>query len=449
MSTFSFKKGKDIRLKGAARKEIVEVLSPKLVAIQPMDFRGLKPRVIVQEGDSVKKGTPIIVDKLMENMKLTAPVSGKVKSISRGEKRVLLAVVIENDHKNAFESFKKYQESEINNLKREEIIQNLLQSGLWPVIRQRPFTKIASAQDNPKAIFIRALNTDPLAADIDFVLEGQQKEFQAGLNIIKKLTAGKTHLCIKNNTSSQALTSAKGVEIHRFSGPHPTGNVSTHIQAVDPINKGDIIWYIEAQDVIRIAQLFLSGAYPSQCIVALTGEGADNTVYAKTIVGTSIKDLLPKTNFDHKRCISGSILSGRNVGPDGFLGFYDSQITVIPEGGKRELLGWMVPGFNKYTLSHTYASAFLPEKEASLNTDKNGSDRAIVLNNVYDNYMTLDILPYFLFRAIFCGDIEEAEKLGILECDEEDFALASFACPSKIDLGSYIRSCLDLIEKEG
>lgn len=449
MTTFNFKKGKDIRLKGVARKEMVDLLSPRLVAIQPMDFRGLKPRVIVQEGDVVKKGTPIIVDKIVEDIKLTSPVSGKVKSINRGEKRVLLAVVIENDNKNTAELFKNYKESEIKNLKRDEIIQNLQKSGLWPVIRQRPFTKVASPQDNPKAIFIRAVNTDPLAADIDFVLEGRQKEFQTGLDLIKKLTDGKTHLCIKNNSNAQALTSAQGVEIHRFSGPHPTGNVSTHIQAVDPINKGDIIWYIEAQDVIRIAQLFLTGSYPSQCVVALTGEGVDKAVYAKTIVGASIKDLLPKTNFENKRCISGSILSGRNVGPNGFLGFYDSLITVIPEGGKRELLGWMMPGFNKYTLSHTYASAFLPEKETSLNTDKNGSDRAIVLNHIYDRYMTLDIMPYFLFRAIFCGDIEEAEKLGILECDEEDFALASFACPSKVDLGSYVRSCLDLIEKEG
>ncbi len=449
MSSFNIKRGKDIQLKGEARREYIDVLAPQRVAIQPPDFRGLKARVLVKEGEKVQRGSVVIEDKDIDGLNLLSPISGTVKAINRGAKRALLSIVIENDKSNDSRDFKKYSAADIKKLKRKDIVASLLEGGLWPTIRQRPFGKIASPQDKPKSIFVRAINTDPLAADTDFILNDQEKDFQAGLNILTNLTDGKVHLCIKDTANSAALTSAEGVEVHLFSGPHPAGNVGTHIHHVDPINKGDVVWYVEAQDVVRIAQLFSTGQYPNRCVVALTGEGAKDNVYAFTLQGASIKDLLSGTDFAGKRCLTGSVLSGRDVGADGFLGFYDSQITIVPEGGNREFLGWLVPGFKKYTLSHTYASAFLPEKPVSLDTDENGGHRAIVLNHLYDSYVALDVVTYFLLKAILAEDIDEAERLGILECDPEDFALCTFVCPSKVNVGSIIRQGLDIIEKEG
>jgi len=239
------------------------------------------------------------------------------------------------------------------------------------------------------------------------------------------------------------------VQTHSFSGPHPAGNVSTHIHCVDPINKGDLVWYVEAQDVLRVASLFLNGTYPTERIIAVTGEGAEgHQFYAKTTEGVSISALLGDTDSQNLRYLSGSILTGKEVSRYGYVRFYDTQVTVIPEGGKRELLGWLAPGFNKYSFSKTFVSAFLPETEVSLDSDEHGSHRAIVLNHIYDSLVPLDIMTYFLLKAVISGNIEEAEQLGILECDEEDFALCTFACPSKTDVGGIISQGLVQIEKE-
>jgi len=362
---------------------------------------------------------------------------------------VLLEIVIETDGLQESEDFQTFGEQELNSITREKAIKALLEGGLWPSLRQRPFSKIANPSDKPKSIFVHAMNTEPLALDVDIALENKEREFQAGLNVIKSLTDGEVHLCTAADTKSKVLTEAKNVQIHSFSGPHPTGNVSTHIQHVDPINKGDLIWYLEAHDVARIGLLFLNGHYPVERIIAITGEGAKNKTYAKTIEGAPFSLLLQGSSLEGMCCISGSVLTGRNVGPNGFVHFYDSQITVIPQGGKRELLGWLVPGFNKYTFSHTYASAFFPKKEYSLSTDTHGGDRAIVLNHIYDSLISLDIMTYFLLKAVISGEVEEAEKLGILECDAEDFALCDFACPSKMDISGIIRKGLEVIEKEG
>lgn len=447
MGTFKIRQGRDIKLLGEARPEIVNVALPSTVALQPADFKGIKAKVVVKPGDAVKVGTAVIVDKHHPEVKIASPVSGKVKSVNRGEKRVLLEVVIETDGRQEAEQFRRYNDQEIQNLTHEVIIQQILQAGLWPVIRQRPFTKIAHPTDKPKSIFVHAMNTDPLAADMDVVLQGKEKEFQAGLEVLRKLTDGKTHLCIKVGAKSTALIDAKNVHVHRFSGPHPAGNVSTHIHHVDPISRGQIVWYVGAQDVIQIGNLFLTGRYVPERTVAVVGEGATDKAHFRTIVGASVASLL-KGSKDSMCCISGSVLSGREVSPNGYIHYYDTQLTVIPRGGERKLLGWLAPGFDKYTFSKTFASAFLPEKKSSLDTDRNGSDRAIVLNNIYDHLVPLDIMTYFLLKAVISGDVEEAEKLGILECDEEDFALCTFACPSKTDVGGIIKEGLDLIEKE-
>lgn len=451
MGTFFIKKGRDIPLQGKAGKEIVSACLPPAVAVQPPDFHGLKLRLAVKEGDDVKAGSPVLTDKTMESIRVASPVAGKVTAIHRGEKRALLEVVIEPAQKQEAEVFKSFTPDEIPRLSKEDISAQLQESGLWPVIRQRPFGRVAHPGDSPKCIFIHAMNTVPLAPDIDFILEGREKAFQAGLDILRKLTPGKVHVCIDGQAQSKALTEAMGVESHRFSGPHPTGNVGTHIHCIDPIRKGDLVWFVEAQDVLRIAFLFLNGAYSAERIVAVTGEGAGNRIYKKTVIGAPLAFLSENTDLTGLRCISGSVLTGKDVGPQGFLRFYDTQITIIPAGGKREVLGWLAPGWNKFSFSKTFLSALssAKTKEVSLDTDRHGSDRAIVLNNVYDPYVTLDILTFFLLRAVIAGDIDEAERLGILECDEEDFALCTFACPSKTNVGGIIRQGLEEIEREG
>jgi len=449
MSTFFIRKGRDIRLKGEAKKEIVGIPLPSHVAIQPSDFKGLSLRLSVKVDDAVKVGTPIFSDKAIPEIQVASSASGKVVAINRGAKRTLLSVVIETDGKQQAESFQKFSEEQIKNISKADITDLLLKGHLWPVIRQRPFSKVADPHKKPKAIFVHAMNTEPLALDVDFILENREKEFQVGLNILKQLIDGDVHLCIQEGSKSKALTQSKNVQIHSFYGPHPAGNVSTHIHCVDPINKGDLVWYVEAQDVLRIAQLFLIGIYPAERIIAVTGEGATGyQAYAKTVIGVPVSALLGGNILQQVRYLSGSILTGKEVSCHGFVHYYDSQITIIPEGGKRELLGWLSPGFDKYTFSKTFASAFLPEKEVSLDSDEHGSHRAIVLNNVYDPFVPLNIMTYFLLKATIAGNIEEMEELGILECDEEDFALCTFACPSKTDVGGIIGKGLALIEKE-
>jgi len=449
MGTFSIQKGRNIRLKGAAKKEIVEIALPKHVAVKPSDFKGLSPRLSAKVDDVVKVGTPIFTDKTIPEIQIASPASGKVVAINRGAKRALQSIVIETDGQQESETFQKFSREQIKNISKSDVTNLLLKGCLWPVIRQRPFSKVADPHKKPKAIFIHAMNTEPLALDIDFILEGKEKEFQIGLDILGRLTDGDVHLCIQKGANSKALTQAVNVQIHVFSGPHPAGNVSTHIHYVDPINKGELVWYIEAQDVLSIASLFLNGTYPTERIVAVTGEGAaNNQIYAKTIVGVPVSALLGDSTPQQVRYLSGSVLAGKEIASHDFLRFYDSQITVIPQGGNREFLGWLSPGFKKYTFSKSFASAFFPENDMSLDTDENGSHRAIVLNHIYDSLVPLDIMTYFLLKAVISGNVEEAEELGILECDEEDFALCTFACPSKTDVGEIISQGLALIESE-
>ncbi|MBN1869334.1 MAG: Na(+)-translocating NADH-quinone reductase subunit A [Candidatus Omnitrophica bacterium] len=450
MAEFLIKKGRDIRLKGAAKKDIVAASFPKHVAVQPPDFRGLNLRLEVDVGDSVKVGTALLSDKADPRIGIASPASGKVTAINRGEKRALLSVVIETDGRQEAIRLQPFSEQQLQDLSRQDVIDFLLKGNLWPAIRQRPFSKISNPQETPKSVFIHAMNTEPLALDIDFVLQNKENEFQAGLMVLKKLTDGEVHLCIQEGAQSKALTQAKGVQTHSFAGPHPAGNVSTHIHYVDPIKKGDLVWYVEAQDVLRIAALFLKGVYPVERIVAVTGEGAaGHQVYAKTILGAPLAALVDGERNERMRYLSGSVLTGKDVGAQGFLRRYDTQVTVLPAGGKREFLGWLSPGLKKYTFSKTFLSAFHPAREVSLDTDEHGSHRAMVLNNVYDPLVPLDVMTDFLLKAVLAGNVEEAEELGILECDEEDFALCTFACPSKTDVGGIVRQGLDLAEKEG
>ncbi|MCK4882568.1 MAG: NADH:ubiquinone reductase (Na(+)-transporting) subunit A, partial [Candidatus Omnitrophica bacterium] len=293
MGTFAIKKGKNIRLKGAAKKEVIAVSFPDRVAVQPPDFKGLSLRLAVEVGDAVKVGTTVLSDKANPQIGIASPVSGKVVAINRGEKRVLLSVVIETDGRQETEKFRVFSEEQIRDISREGVIDSLLKGNLWPVIRQRPFSKVADPLKKPKAIFIHAMNTEPLALDVDVILKNKENEFLLGLAILKRLTDGEVHVCAEEGARAKALTQAEGSQTHYFSGPHPAGNVSTHIHCIEPINKGDLLWYVEAQDVLRVAALFTKGVYPVERIVAVTGEGAaGRQVYVKTIMGAPLSVLL-------------------------------------------------------------------------------------------------------------------------------------------------------------
>lgn len=451
MDIIRIKRGRDIHLRGAAVGKIEPAALPSRAAIQPTDFRGIRWRLLARPGDPVQVGTPVLEDKAGTDIRIVSPVSGRVAEVNRGEKRALHSIVFELDGKQEGLKFPQYSPEIIPRLSREEVLENLLATGLWPFIRQRPFSRIADPAHAPKSIFIRAINTDPLAPDIAFLLQGHESLFQTGIDILRRLTERPLHLCCHSGASSPALTNCRGVNLHRFAGPHPAGTVGTHIHCIDPVRRGDVVWYIEAQDVLRIAESFLEGRFAAERIVAVTGEGATKRTYKRTVIGAPMASLMDVSSGNGLRLISGSVLSGTDVGRCGFLRFYDAQVTVIPEGGRRELLGWIVPGFGKFSFSRMFASSLTSKdgEEISINTDTHGSTRPIVLSALYDRYVALDIPVFFLLRAIVAGDIEEAERLGLLECDEEDFALCSFACPSKTDFGRIVRQGLDVLEREG
>ncbi len=452
MKIIKIQKGRDIPLKGAAEEKIVSLPLPQTVAVQPPDFHGLRLRPVVRIKDKVLVGSPLLEDKTDSRIKVVSPVSGIVSEIYRGEKRALLRVAVQCDGQQKALRFSRYSLKDISALSSKNIIGQLLAGGLWPFLRQRPFARTARPEDCVKAVFVQAHITEPLAPNLDFLLQGKEEAFQLGLDILKKLTSGKVFVCCSPQARSQALTEAKGVEVFGFSGPHPAGNVSTHIHCLDPVRKGDVVWYLGAEDVLRIADMFSQGQFNPQRTVAVTGEGASTRLYYQTVLGVPLRHLLMDPFLDEQRFLSGSVLRGTDVGPDGYVCFYDQQITLLPRGGKREFMGWLHPGWNKYSFSRTFLSSLQkrhPERHVSLDTDYHGGHRAIVLNHIYDDYVPLDILPYFLVRAILSGDLEEAERLGLLECVEEDFALCSFACPSKFDVGGVIRRGLRMLEEEG
>lgn len=449
MQTHHIRQGRDIPLAGPAENRIVDGPAPSLAAVQPPDFHGLRFRVLAKEGVPVRIGTPLLEDKDDPRIKVVSPLAGRVKAVRRGEKRALLAVIVEAGSAQEAEQQTRFSSAQIPGLSRGQIIEHLLATGMWALIRQRPFNHIADPDTTPKAIFIRAMNTDPLAPDTDTVLDGQQEDLRAGLKILSRLTRGAVHLCFADKETHPLLREAEGVECHAFYGPHPAGNVGTHIHTIDPLGKNEAVWHIDAQDAAAIARSFTSGTFEPGRIIAVAGEHAETRVHKRTIIGAYLRDIIGQKNFDNTRVISGSVLSGRDAGADGFLGFYAQQVTLLPAAEERRLLGWVLPGFGQFSLTRMFASALQKTPAVRLNTDTHGSPRAIVLNAVYDKYVALDVLTFFLLRAVMAGDIEEMERLGILECAPEDFALAAFVCPSKTDVCGIIQDGLDLMEREG
>ena len=441
------RKGLNIRLTGEAEQVYSNVESSTTYEIKPTDFYSLTPKLTVKIGDKVKAGTPVFYDKYNEKIKFCSPVSGEITDVVRGAKRKILKVVITADKDISYVDTPSVS---IENLSREQIIDKMCANGVWPFIRQKPYDIIANPLDIPKSIFISAFNSAPISIDNDFALYGKDELFQQGLNIITKLTTGITHLNIDGYSNpSKVFTKAKGVQINKISGPHPAGNTGIQIHHIDPINKDDIIWYLTPQDVLTIATLFVEGRYDASRIIAVAGSQIKKPKYYRTIAGTKVTNFL-KDNLKegNSRIISGEVLSGTKIDEDESIGFYDYQITVIPEGDKSEFLGWISPGLDKFSNSRSYFSWLTPTKKYSLNSNMNGEERAYVVSGQYEKVLPMDIFPTQLIKSIMIEDIELMENLGIYEVAPEDFALCEFVCTSKIEVQTLLRYGLDLVRKE-
>jgi Na+-transporting NADH:ubiquinone oxidoreductase subunit A len=407
------------------------------------------PKPVVKEGDNVKAGSVLFHDKRNEKIVFTAPVSGEVVEVKRGEKRKLLEVKILADKTIEYEVFNKYSVSDLAHLTREKAIEQLLQSGVWVNIVQRPFGIVADPSEKPKSIFISAFDSAPLAPDYNVLFKGQEQYFQAGIDVLKKLTAGPVHVNVHAEREiSSVFSQAKGVELNKFSGPHPSGCVGVQIHHIDPIKKGDVVWTIQPQGVIQIGKLFLNGIYDASKIVALAGSEVKAPQYYKTYTGAAVNKFISgNLKQDHVRVISGNVLTGTNIGKSGHLGFFDHLITVIPEGDYYEFLGWIKPTFNKLSIHRAFGllSFLNPRKEFVVDSNTHGEPRAFVQTGIFEKVTPMDILPTYLLKAIIAEDFDEMEALGIYEVIEEDLALCEFVDVSKHNVQELVREGIDLI----
>lgn len=446
--TIKIRKGLNINLVGEADK-VVATFDSETFSIKPPDFHGSIPKLILKQGAEVKAGTPIYFDKNSPDVKFCAPVSGEIAEIVRGEKRRILEVRILADQEIKYEDF---GAANPNDLSSDDVKAKMLASGVWPFVRQRPYDIIANPNEKPKAIFISGFDSNPLAADVDFILQDKKEEFQAGIDALKKLTDRKIHLGLKpNHAANSVLNSAQGVEVITFEGPHPAGNVGVQIHHTDPINKGERVWYVAPQDVLIIGRLFLTGKFDASKIIAFAGSEVKKPKYYKTVFGASIKNLVEgNINEGVNRYISGNPLTGSRIEKDGYLGAYDTSISVIPEGTESRFFGWITPNFDKLSASRTMFSWLMPNKKYTLDTNLNGEDRAFVVTGQYEKVFPFDIYPVYLLKAILTQDIEKMENLGIFEVAPEDFALCEFVCTSKMQLQKLVRKGLDqMIEEVG
>ena len=432
-------------MQGKAEK-ILSACSPCAeYAVQPSNFGGIVPKLLVQEGSAVKAGSPLFCDKLRPHIVFASPVSGRVNAIVRGEQRKILSIVIAADESSAFEPF-----DIPANPDREAIIALMLKSGAWAFLTQRPFGIVADPDATPSSIFISGFSTAPLAADADFLINGEGGNFQAGIDVLRKLTSGKVYLALNADyPANKAFEQAKGVERVRFRGRHPAGNVGVQIHHIAPIGKGGAVWTIQPQHAAALGKLFTQGRYDVSKVVALVGSEVKKPRYYRMTAGVSLSCIADLINANPMpRIISGNVLTGAAAGLDGYLGFYDNEISVIPEGSRYEALGWAMPRFGKFSRSRTYFSWLMPYKQYRLDTNTNGSPRAFVMNGEYERVLPMDILPVYLLKAILAGDIERMEQLGIYEVIEEDLALCEFVCTSKINVQQLLRQGITAIMQE-
>lgn len=449
MGNIKLKKGLNLPITGAPESTISDGNQPRRVALLGSDYNGMKPTLTVSVGDQVKLGQVLFTDKKFPAIRYTAPGAGKIVEINRGEKRVFESIVIELAGQEEI-TFPAFSDAELATLSQDKVIAQLTESGLWTALRARPFSKVANPKTVPHSIFVTAMDTNPLAPAIEKVLEGKERFFRLGLIVLSRLTEGKIFLC-QAADSQVPLLELASLAVHEFSGPHPAGNVGTHIHFLDPVSRNKTVWHIQAQDVVAIGALFATGKLFVERVVALAGPAVKKPRLLKTRLGASITDLVKdELNPGDNRIISGSVLSGFAISPvNCYLGRYHQQISALPEGRKREFLGWLSPGANLFSVKQILISSLFPKKKFAFDTALHGGLRAIVPSGSYEKVMPLDILPTYLLKALAIRDVEDAEKLGCLELDEEDLALCTFVCPSKIDHGINLRATLNLIEKEG
>lgn len=449
--TISLKKGLDIRLIGEAEKITSDSPRSRYYAVRPTEFHGLTPKLLVKVGDTVKAGTKIFFDKYNESIAYASPVSGKVSDVVRGDKRRILSVIIEADDVDTYETSNLPNP---NSASSEDVKSALLASGLWPLIKQRPFDVIADPNNAPKAIYISSFDTAPLAPDYDYILHGRKEEFQTGINVLKHLTKGSVHLGMNGKAKQdEVFTTAQNVIKTAFRGKHPAGNVGVQIHHTNPINKGEYVWVVNAQDVAIIGRYFNTGKFDISRTVALTGSEVKSPKYYRIIPCAQMSSLANGNTkqITEERIISGNALCGTKESIESFLGFYDNQVTVLPEGNQMKFLlteGWLSPGLNKFSNSRLYPTFLFPNKKYRLDTNLNGEDRGFVVTGELEKVFPFDIFPMQLVKAAMTEDIDLMENLGIYEIAPEDFALCEFVCTSKINIQDEIRAGLDLIKKE-
>ena len=466
---------------GVAELRLTDARSITTYAVKPTDFVGLTPRLAVEEGDTVRVGDALFVDKHDERIHFTSPVDGHVKAIVRGEKRKLLEVVVEADCKSAGSMGSDCKSSSTPTMQTaEEIKTAMLQCGLWPMLRQRPFGIIAKPDDKPKAIFVSAFDSAPLAPNYDFALQGKEMFFAKGIEALTLLTDGLVHVCFRPRQNLFNVVGEGGhmglplrVEIHYINGPHPSGNIGTQIAKIDPINKGDIVWTMNTQDVAVLGELVTTGVYRPEKVIAMVGPQTNNPHYYRIIAGACVESIVAAqvSNVDyHKmsvetmnhRVISGNVLSGTQIASDGFIGAYDNMITLLPEGNQPEFMGWMMPGIKKFSFSRTFFSGFMPKSDFKpfgiqpprferfwkYDTNLHGEERPFVVTGEFEKVFPFDIYPMQLIKACLIGDIDLMESLGIYEVEPEDFALCEFIDTSKTDIQAIIRNGLEQARKE-
>lgn len=439
------KKGLDIKLKGKPEPRLIDAGKSDVYSFSPDDYAGLTPKVTVKAGDKVKAGTVLMTDKNNPEVGFVSSVSGEVLSVNRGERRKVLSIEVKSDGKSDSELFgAKNPES----MSGEEIKQTLLTAGLWPFIKQRPYDVIANPGVAPRDIFVSTFDTAPLAPDFGFVLKGEEKNFETGLTALSKMTTGKLYVGVNEGSS---ISVPKNVVVKTFTGKHPAGNVGTQIHFTAPVNKGEAVWTIQAADVLFIGRLFNKGVVDLTRTLAIAGSEVVKPSYTKALVGASMDSIVGGNVVMGKalRYISGNVLTGANVGKNGFLTAYATQVTIIPEGTEiHEFLGWGMPGFGKYSASRLFLSGFLAKKEYTIDARIKGGERAMIMSGEYDKVFPMDIYPEFLLKAIITFDIDKMENLGIYEVAPEDFALCEFVDTSKIQLQHIVREGLNKLMKE-
>ncbi len=440
------RKGLDINLKGKAAVEVVAVKEPGFYALCPDDFTGVTPKVVVKEQEYVMAGGPLFIDKNHPEVQFVSPVSGVVTSVERGARRKVLSITVEAAQEQDYEEFGKEDVSKMDAV---SVKAALLKSGMFAFIKQRPYDIVADPTVAPRAIFVSAFDTNPLAPDFELALKGEEANFQTGLDALAKIA--KTYLSISVNQKAAALTQAKNVTLTVFDGPHPAGNVGVQINNIAPINKGETVWTIDPQAVIFIGRLFNTGHVDLTRLVAVTGSEVKKPSYCKLKVGALLTNVFAGNVSTDKnlRYISGNVLTGKQITANGFLGAFHSQVTVIPEGDDvHEMLGWIMPRFDQFSTSHSYFSWLMGKKEYTLDARVKGGERHMIMSNEYDRVLPMDIMPEYLIKAIIAGDIDRMEALGIYEVAPEDFALCEFVCSSKMELQRIVREGLDMLRRE-